>query len=85
MTIAGNAVVLYESSEGSKLEVHLDRDTVWLTQEQMTGLFERDQSVVLRHISNIFKEGELEEKSNMQKMHIAGSAKRLWESCFNSE
>ncbi|WP_321538543.1 virulence protein RhuM/Fic/DOC family protein [Flavobacterium piscinae] len=41
----------------------------------MVALFQRDQSVISRHIKNIFKEGELEEKSNMQKMHIANSDK----------
>ena len=42
--------------------------TVWLTQAQMIELFDRDQSVISRHINNAFKE-ELDKKSNMQKMH----------------
>ena len=67
-------VVLFQSEDGnSRLEVQLDQETVWLSQEQMTALFARDQSVVSRHIRNIFKEEELDEKSNMQKMHIANS------------
>lgn len=41
----------------------------------MVELFGRDQSVISRHIRNAFKEGEIEEKSNMQKMHIANSDK----------
>lgn len=41
----------------------------------MIELFERDQSVISRHLSNVFKEGELEKESNMQKMHIAASDK----------
>ena len=52
-------------------------ENVWLTQEQMVQLFKRDQSVISRHISKIFKEGELEEESNMQKMHIANSDKPI--------
>jgi hypothetical protein len=48
-------------------------ETVWVNQEQMVQLFQRDQSVLSRHIRNIFKEGELDQKSNMQKMHIANS------------
>src|SRR5690606_3255586 len=44
-------------------------------QAQMCELFGRDQSVISRHIRNVFKEGELPEESNMQKMHIAGSDK----------
>ena len=70
-----NAIVLFESPEGSKLEVHLDQETVWLTQAQMVELFNRDVSVISRHIRNVFVEGELHEQSNLQKMQIAGSAK----------
>lgn len=60
---------------GAQLEVALDQETVWLSQAQICTLFGRDQSVVSRHIRNVFKEGELPEKSNMQKMHIAKSDK----------
>jgi prophage maintenance system killer protein len=67
-------VVLYESDgSGVRLEVRLERDTVWLTQAQMAELFQRDRTVVTRHIANVFEEGELDEKSNVQKMHIASS------------
>ncbi|WP_029408448.1 virulence protein RhuM/Fic/DOC family protein [Thiomicrorhabdus sp. Milos-T2] len=57
------------------LEVSLHEETVWLSQAQMVMLFGRNQSTIARHISNVFTEGELEEKSNMQKMHIANSDK----------
>ncbi len=73
-----NEIVLYQSDElVERIEVKIDeeKETVWLTQEQLSTLFERDQSVISRHIRNIFKEGELEEKSSMQKMHIASSDK----------
>ncbi|PKN43315.1 MAG: hypothetical protein CVU60_02875 [Deltaproteobacteria bacterium HGW-Deltaproteobacteria-18] len=43
----------------------------------MVALFDRDQSVISRHVGNIFKEGELMRESNMQKMHIANSDKQL--------
>jgi hypothetical protein len=46
-----------------------------LNQEQISHLFQRDQSVISRHISNVFREEELDEKSNMQKVHIANSDK----------
>ena len=64
---------------GLELEVNIspDEDTVWLTQAQMVELFERDQSVIARHIRNIFKDGELDEKSNMQFLHIANSDKPI--------
>lgn len=67
-------VVIYQAEDGKiLLDVQLEQETVWLSQSQMAVLFGRDQSVVSRHIRNVFKEGELEEKSNMQKMHIANS------------
>ncbi len=69
-----NEIILFEESD-VKLEVNLTDETVWLTQEQMTELFGRNQSVLSRHIKNIFEEEELEVKSNMQKMHIAKSDK----------
>lgn len=72
----GGEVVLFQADDGkTRLEVQLDHETVWLNQDQLTVLFGRDQSVISRHIRNVFKEGELEEKSNMQKMHIANSDK----------
>jgi prophage maintenance system killer protein len=57
------------------LEVRLERETVWLTQAQMVELFDRNQSVISRHLRNVFAEGELPEQGNMQKMHIAFSDK----------
>ena len=69
-------IQLFQSADGDiTLDVSLQDDTVWLTQAQMMELFERDQSVISRHINNLFKEGELERESNMQKMHIAQSDK----------
>lgn len=67
-------VIIYNSDENNiELVVNIDNETVWLSQEQLVLLFQRDQSVISRHIRNIFNENELEEKSNMQKMHIANS------------
>jgi len=69
-------LIIYKSQDGkTKIQVNLDNETVWLTQDQMNNLFDRDQSVLSRHIKNIYEEGELEEKSTMQKMHIANSDK----------
>ena len=69
-------IVLYQSEDGQAvLDVHLQDETVWLTQAQMEKLFQRDQSVISRHVNNIFKEGELQRRGNMQKMHIANSDK----------
>jgi hypothetical protein len=62
-------IILYQPDETVRLEVMLEDDTVWLTQAQMAELFEKDQSVIARHIGNIFREGELDEVSNMQILH----------------
>ncbi len=71
-------IVIYNSPDNlSQIEVTFENETVWLTQEQLVRLFQRDQSVISRHIRNVFNEGELEEKSNMQKMHIANSDKPI--------
>ncbi|MEG1720595.1 MAG: RhuM family protein [Pseudoflavonifractor sp.] len=67
-------IVLYQTQDGqTKIQVKLAQDTVWLTQLQMAELFQRDRSVITKHIKNIFDEGELEEKSNVQILHIANS------------
>lgn len=69
-------IEIYKSIDNAiELQVSIDNDTVWLTQEQLVLLFQRDQSVISRHIRNLFKVGELDKKSNMQKMHIANSDK----------
>lgn len=65
-----NKIVIYQTEDGqTRIDVRLEEDTVWLTQAQMAELFEKDQSVIARHINNAFKEGELEEKSNMHFLH----------------
>jgi len=69
-------LVIFKAKDGNiKLDVQLENDTVWLTQLQMSELFERDRSVITKHIKNIFKEGELEEKSNVHFLHFANSDK----------
>lgn len=69
-----NEIILFEN-QGVKLEVNMKDETVWLTQEQMALLFSKDRTVITRHINNIFKDGELDEISNVQKMHNANSDK----------
>jgi len=71
-----NKLVIYQAKNGAiKLRGDFTRETIWATQAQIIELFNIDQSVISRHIKNIFKDGEVEEKSNMQKMHIANSDK----------
>jgi len=63
-------IVIYRSKEGPKLEVRLGEETVWLTQKQMALLFNKGISTINEHIKNIYKEGELEEKSTIRKFRI---------------
>lgn len=71
-----NNVVIFETKDSEiSLRVPVENDTVWLTQAQMTELFNVDRTVITRHINNVFKEGELQRESNVQKMHIANSDK----------
>ena len=64
-----NKIVIYQTEDGqTQIDVRLEDNTVWLTQSQMADLFQKDQSVIARHINNAFKDGELEE-SNMHFLH----------------
>lgn len=72
----GGELILYQTENGeTKIEVRLEAETVWLTQSQMAELFQTDQSGIARHIKNVFKSGELEEESTMQKVRIRNSDK----------
>lgn len=65
-----NKIVIYQTQDGkTSIDVKLEQDTVWLTQAQMAELFQKDQSVIARHITNVFREGELDKNSNMQILH----------------
>lgn len=69
-------IIIYNTEDGqTKIQTRLENETVWLNQEQMAELFQRERSVITKHIGNIFKEGELEGKSNVQNLHISGSDK----------
>lgn len=73
---ASKQMVVYETPDaGVRVDVYLDGETVWLNQQQMAELFGRERSVLTKHIRNIFKEGELDEKSNVQNLHVPGSDK----------
>ena len=73
----GNEIILYQPDSTLSLDVRVENETVWLTQAQMSDLFQRDRTVITRHINNIFKEAELEEKSNVHFLHIAQSDKPI--------
>ena len=72
----GGEIVVYQTADGEvRVDVRLESETVWLTQNHMAELFGRERSVVSKHLRNVFREGELDEKSNVQNLHIAGSDK----------
>jgi len=64
-------IVIYKG----KIEVKLEENTLWLTQENIANIFEIDRSGVTKHLHNIFSTNELDEKSNVQFLHIANSDK----------
>lgn len=69
-------IIIYQSDDGkTRIDVRMENETVWLSQAQLAELFQRDQSVISKHIKNAFSEREVDEKSNMQKLHIANSDK----------
>jgi hypothetical protein len=59
-----NKIIIYNTDDGNiKIEVKLKDETVWLSQKQMAELFDKDRKTITEHIGNVFKEGELAEKS----------------------
>ena len=69
--IPQSSIEIYTAPNNSiQLQVKLDQETVWLTQDQMAMLFQRDKSVIARHISNIYAEGELLRESTVAKIAI---------------
>lgn len=69
-------IVIYKSEDGIiKVDVLFANETVWLTQGQMSSLFQRDRTVITKHINNVFDEGELDAESNVHFLHVANSDK----------
>ncbi len=69
-------ILIYQTEDGQvKIETHFENETVWLSQAQIGELFQKERSVITKHIRNIFRDGELLEESNVQILHISGSDK----------
>lgn len=61
-------IIIYKSLDGNvKVDVHLENETVWLTQEQMAILFGKSKSTINEHIKNVYLENELNEEESMRK------------------
>ncbi len=64
-------ILIYQNQEGNiKVDVRLEEETVWLTQDQMAQLFGKGRSTITEHIGNIFKEGELDENSTRRNFRL---------------
>lgn len=68
-------IIIYQSKDGPKLEVRYEKETVWLRQEEIAKLYGKERSVITKHINNIFKDKEVDKKSNVQFLHIPNSDK----------
>lgn len=70
MNDRGN-IVIYQTKDGkTSIDVKLEDETVWLTQAQMAELFQKDRTVIGRHINNVYREGELERDITCANLHI---------------
>ena len=65
-----NQIVVYRPNETIRLDIRLENETLWLTQERMCELFQRERSVITKHIRKVFSEGECDEKNNVQILHV---------------
>lgn len=69
-------LLIYTTEDGiTKIDVTFENETVWLSKSQIAELFQRDRSVISKHIKNVFEEGELVQESNVQNLHVAYSDK----------
>ena len=72
-------IILYQPNETIKLEVRLNQETVWLSIDEMAILFDRDKSVIGKHIRNIFKEEELLKESVWAKFAYTASDNKVYQ------
>ncbi len=70
-------IIIYQTQDGkTKIETKLENETVWLSQEQMSELFQKSRSTINEHIKNIYRENELEESASMKKFGNSEFAKK---------
>ena len=71
-----NKIIIYQTDDGqTAIDVRLENETVWLNTNQMAMLFDREESNIRRHVTNVFKEGELERENNVHFLHVNGVKK----------
>ena len=83
INMPNNEIVIYQPDDTTRLSVRFDGETVWLSQEQMIDLFQRDRSVISRHITNAFKEGEVDKENCLHILQT--NAKGRLEVVYNLE
>ncbi len=73
-------IIMYTTEDGlTKIETTFENDTVWLSIDQMAELFQRDKSVIGKHVRNVFKEGELEKESVWAKFAYTASDEKTYQ------
>lgn len=72
-------IIVYQSDNTLQLEVRMANETVWLSLNQIAELFERDKSVISRHIKNVFEEKELSRDSVVAKIATTGSDNKIYQ------
>jgi len=77
-------IIIYQTEDGqTKIDVRMEKETVWLSLDKMAELFQRDKSTVSRHIKNVFEEGELDQSSTIAnfatvQMHFQEQNATFW-------
>ena len=76
MENVNDKIIIYQAADGNmQIDVRLENETVWLNTSQMALLFDREESNIRRHVTNVFKEGELERENNVHFLHVNGVKK----------
>ena len=77
-------ILIYQTDDGqTNIEVKIEDDTVWLTQQQLTGLYQCSKSNISEHIKHIFEEGELDKDSVVRKFRIVASSSKILSRIIN--
>jgi len=78
-----SSILLYQTDDGkTKIETRLEDETVWLTQAQIGELFQKSKATISEHISNVFEEGELEERSVVRNFRTTAGDGKLYNTNF---
>ncbi len=83
MTASENQIVIYQSNETVRLDMRVENETVWLTQEQIANLFGTKRPAITKHLANIYKSGELERDGTCSILeHMGNDGRRSYRTMF---